>query len=297
MSMGFKKALQLSSIVFTVFCMVVAGLWFQPEVTVRALEAGEAGELKTYTREQWEQIIFGTETLKRDSYQYVSGSDENDNPIWKTAKWKYSMELKSKDRKTVGLGFTTDKLAYTDGSKATINYYVIYNKVNRSLELYYVASDVEDGSQDWNNWRSDTFKLIEETPGGIAFADIFEGEGISLIGNVSGGSSDTTEDTQVETKLGKVEGTKAVNKEGNKLYITWKTVTDADGYQIIYATDSKFTKNKKAVSVGASVYKKTVSKLAKNKTYYVKVRAYKLDDAGKKIYGSYSTVRKIKITK
>ncbi len=127
--------------------------------------------------------------------------------------------------------------------------------------------------------------------------DIFEGEGISLIGDVSSGSSDITEEAQVETKPDKVGGTKAVNKEGNKLYLTWKAVTDADGYQIVYAADSKFTKDKKAVSVGASVYKKTVSKLTKNKTYYVKVRAYKLDDAGKKVYGSYSAVSKIKITK
>lgn len=35
----------------------------------------------------------------------------------------------------------------------------------------------------------------------------------------------------------------------------------------------------------------------KNKTYYVKVRAYKKDSKGKKIYGSYSTVKKIKIKK
>ena len=38
-------------------------------------------------------------------------------------------------------------------------------------------------------------------------------------------------------------------------------------------------------------------KLKKGKTYYVRVRAYKKDSTGRKVYGKYSTVKKIKITK
>ena len=40
-----------------------------------------------------------------------------------------------------------------------------------------------------------------------------------------------------------------------------------------------------------------VSKLSKGKTYYVKVRAYKKDSTGAKVYGSFSSVKKVKISK
>ena len=42
---------------------------------------------------------------------------------------------------------------------------------------------------------------------------------------------------------------------------------------------------------------KTISKLRKNKTYYIKVRAYKKNASGKKVYSKYSKVKKIKIKK
>ena len=42
---------------------------------------------------------------------------------------------------------------------------------------------------------------------------------------------------------------------------------------------------------------KTISKLKKKKTYYVRVRAYRKDSLGKYIYGSYSSVKKLKIKK
>ena len=51
---------------------------------------------------------------------------------------------------------------------------------------------------------------------------------------------------------------------------------------------------KKETVTGTS---KTLSKLSKGKTYYVKVRAYKKDSTGAKVYGSFSSVKKVKISK
>lgn len=70
-------------------------------------------------------------------------------------------------------------------------------------------------------------------------------------------------------------------------------VSGAKGYEITYALDSKFKKSKKTVSVNAT--SKTIGKLKSKKTYYVKVRAYTLDSAGKKIYSGYSSVKKVEI--
>lgn len=74
-----------------------------------------------------------------------------------------------------------------------------------------------------------------------------------------------------------------------------KKVSGAKGYEMVYATNKKFTKSKKTVRFTAIT--KTVKNLKKGKTYYVKVRAYKLDSTNSRVYGSYSSVKKISIKK
>lgn len=88
----------------------------------------------------------------------------------------------------------------------------------------------------------------------------------------------------------------SASKTGSKsLKVTWKKASVASGYQLVVATDSDFTKNVKKVTVsGRSTLSKKVTSLKKGKTYYVKVRAYKTVN-GKKIYGLYSTVKKVKL--
>lgn len=75
----------------------------------------------------------------------------------------------------------------------------------------------------------------------------------------------------------------------------YKPIKGVKGYEIYYSTEPKFKK-----SVKRKVTTKTTCKLGgiqKGKTYYVKVHAYKLDSAGKKVYGKYSSVKKIKVNK
>ena len=93
----------------------------------------------------------------------------------------------------------------------------------------------------------------------------------------------------------KTTGLKVTNTKGKNLVVKYFKVSGAKGYQITYATNSKFTKGKKVVNTTKRT--KTIQKLKKGKTYYVRVRAYKKDSTGRKVYGKYSTVKKIKITK
>lgn len=78
-----------------------------------------------------------------------------------------------------------------------------------------------------------------------------------------------------------------------QIKVTVYNVKNAKGYQISYSTSSKFTSSttKKITTTSTS---KVISSLLKNKTYYVKVRAYNLDSTNKKIYSSYSSVKSIK---
>lgn len=64
------------------------------------------------------------------------------------------------------------------------------------------------------------------------------------------------------------------------------------GYEVIYAKKKNFSGAKKKSSKTNSV---TLSSLSKGKVYYVKVRAYKLDSAGKKVYGKYSSTKQVKL--
>ena len=77
-----------------------------------------------------------------------------------------------------------------------------------------------------------------------------------------------------------------------KITVSFKKISGAKGYQITYSTNSKF---KGSSSPNTTSVKKTISKLKKGKTYYVKVRAYKLDSQKNKIYGKYSKVAKVKV--
>ncbi len=92
------------------------------------------------------------------------------------------------------------------------------------------------------------------------------------------------------TKLAKVVKVKVKSRK-KKLNISWKKVKGATGYEVLYATNNKFTKNKKKVSVKKN--KVTLKKLKARKKYFVKVRAYK-KVSGDKYYGKWSKVIKKK---
>lgn len=89
---------------------------------------------------------------------------------------------------------------------------------------------------------------------------------------------------------------KSLSAVGNKkLKLTWKRNTTASGYQIQLALNKKFTKGIRNVNVSKnSTTSKTVGKLKKGKWYYVRIRAYK-KVGGKKYYGKYSTIKKIRV--
>ncbi len=84
--------------------------------------------------------------------------------------------------------------------------------------------------------------------------------------------------------------------KNDAIALSWKTVKGADGYQISYSTSKKFTKKttKTAYIKKQSTKKTTLKKLTDGKKYYVKIRAYK-KVSGKNVYGSYSSVKNVKV--
>lgn len=86
----------------------------------------------------------------------------------------------------------------------------------------------------------------------------------------------------------------AKNGKAKQIKITLKQAKNAEGYQIQYA------KNKSMKSARIKNTKKlttTISKLSRGKVYYIRVRAYRTDSTGAKVYGPWSSKMKVRVAK
>ena len=75
-------------------------------------------------------------------------------------------------------------------------------------------------------------------------------------------------------------------------FVDWAQKGSATGYEIQYATNSKFTGAKKVAITNNKTDKTTVSKLSGNKKYYVRVRSY-TTVGGTKYYSAWSAVKNV----
>ena len=74
--------------------------------------------------------------------------------------------------------------------------------------------------------------------------------------------------------------------------LSWKTITGSTGYQIQYSTSKNFSKAKTVKIAGAGKRSTTIKKLTSKKTYYVRIRAYKIVNK-KTVYGAWSVSKKV----
>ena len=206
-----------------------------------------------------------------------------------TAKWsrgtndvsgyqiKCSKNKSMKGAKTVtaGKNATSKKIS---GLKASTRYYV-------QLRAYKVV-DGKKYYSDWSAKKSVKTKAKAKKSSGSATVKVY------FPGYEKGGVSKTISVSPLATPA--LKGVK--NAKGKKAVVTWKKVSGAAGYQVWYSPSKKFKGAKKATVKKGKTVKKTLTKLKKGTTYYVKVRAYK--KVGKKTYYSaWSTVKSVKVKK
>ena len=129
----------------------------------------------------------------------------------------------------------------------------------------------------FKGWYKDNYKKITEIPAGYNYHTM------NLVAKWE------------KVTVGKPVITSFYNRSGKKAVLKYKGVSKASGYQIVYSTNKKLKKKCTTITTKSKNY--TLKKLAKKKTYYVKVRAYRIDSTGKKIYGRYTGVRKVRINK
>lgn len=94
-------------------------------------------------------------------------------------------------------------------------------------------------------------------------------------------------------KPGKVKGVTAKSKKEKTMTVSFKKLKNVSSYQISYCMNKKW-KKAKSIVVKSSVSKKVIKKLKSKKTYYVRVRAIR-KSGSKKMYGAWSSAKKVKI--
>ena len=104
-------------------------------------------------------------------------------------------------------------------------------------------------------------------------------------------SATTAPKIVAKPKSASIKKVKAAKKA---VSVQWKKIGGVKSYQVQVATDKKFKKNKKTVTIKKQkTTKTTVKKLKAKKKYYVRIRTYKTVN-GKKVYSAWSKVKSVK---
>ena len=195
----------------------------------------------------------------------------------------------------------TGILYMTAGSSSGSKYYdlvprqqsYIANRWQQDVPTYSVI-DITDTTFTINTYRTDTEEKIDET---FSIAKVNESENKNQTEDKKQPATEKKETTKpIETviapKKAVLKKVKATGKKKVKIIVK-KTSEKINGYEVILSTKKNFKKAKKVATKKNVV---TVKKLKAGKKYFVKVRAFK-KVGNKKIYGKYSTVKKVIVKK
>ena len=110
--------------------------------------------------------------------------------------------------------------------------------------------------------------------------------------NSQASNAESTTSAQIQ-KPNKTSVKKSKAKKGS-VELTWSKTKGVKGYEIQLATDKKFKKNKKIVTIKKQKTTKTTVKKLKSKTkYFIRIRTFKTVN-GKKVYSAWSKVKSVK---
>lgn len=242
--------------------------WYEETNDAKKKELQSVDEYKEYLKEQGYAEGDFTKTLKDLSYQ-----------------WDIVTKIQKKD---------------TNGGFVTIDQRINEGKVD---EMDGSFKFTEDG----------TYRVVKDVYGYMSSMRNFLFEAKSNEVTIENKKEDKKEDkttattptSQITTikkkeiqiaKPSRVVKLKIKKSSKRSVKISWKKQKNASGYEVYRSTkkNKSFKKITTLKKAGKVIY--VNKKLKKGKTYYYKVRAYKVV-SGKKVYGKFSTIKKIKIKK
>ena len=276
--------------------------------TITAIKKGTTGAITLYAK--WEknagQEVKATKiTLNKKTAGLVKGKTVTlkatvtpDNASNKAVTWKSSntkvATVDSKGKvKALKLGKATITATAADGSGVSASC-----QVTCGYKITYKLNKGTNNADNPSVYYKEKVTLKKPARKGYTFQGWYTDKNFKK--KITGIAKTSKKNITVYAKWKKVTVDKAslskvsnVSKLGMK--VTVNKVSGAKGYKIMYSTDKNFKKNVKTVLTTKT--SKTIKGLTKGKTYYVKVCAYKVDSKNSKVYGKYSTAKKVKIRK
>ncbi len=202
---------------------------------------------------------------------------------------------------------TTPKTELKSPSKEGYNFEGWYEDsgfINKVTEISGV--DCEDKVL-YAKWKKNTSNKEHSYPGtspGSTTGNNYTGtsNGVNLIpraGKKKESGTETPAYTSVSDTVGtfikpaKIKKLKVKRFKKNGINVRFSKVAGVSAYEIKYGINKKFKKAKSKIIRKNNL---NIKSLKKKKVYYVKVRAFKFHE-GRKVYGSWSSVKRIKVGK
>lgn len=219
-----------------------------------------AGDVtKTYELEAMEV------TVSDDDVDDDDNNDDNDNG-----------SVSNDDTKNNGTITSSDQS--TGASDSTM---IEYN-------ITYVLNGGKNNSSNPSTYGSTgKVTLKKPTRKGYLFAGWYLDSAFRTKAGVLSGGNYTVYAKWTKVKVLKVKKG-SIQSGKKKLKIKWSKLKNVSGYQIVYTIKKNSSSKKKSIIVKSTSKKKTITKLKSKKKYSVKIRAFRYDSTGKKVYGKYT---------
>ena len=145
------------------------------------------------------------------------------------------------------------------------------------------------------SYKSSSSSVKVASNGKVTIAKNFVGKAtITITVNSQGIYDKATKQVTLTVNPAKVAISKVSNSGANQATATWKKTIGAGGYEIQYSLKKDFSTAAKVKVSSPSTVTKAIGSLAKGKTYYVRVRAYKTV-SGTTYNGAWSPVKSVAI--
>ncbi len=169
---------------------------------------------------------------------------------------------------------TTDSLSYSWKKTAGVNYRLMFYRGSKVVSTQYVTGNICI----FKKLKPATVYTLRVTPYRVV--------------NRQNIFAKDTGSIKTATSPAKAKLSTAKRKNSSKVRLTWEKAAGAAGYEISMKTGNGKYKKVKTVGNGKTL-SFTMTGLNKKNAYSFRVRAYTVVD-GKKIYGAYSNVKKVR---
>ena len=266
-----------------------AGLFNMSDVSKRVIQVAQPKVSGSRTYNGKKQ----TAPLAASGFYTVSGTTSA------TKAGKYTVTVKLNDKvNTTWADGSTDDLTLTWAIVPAANPITVKNvtkTMSTKAQTVKLGAKVKESAK--LTYKSSSKSVKVDKNGKVTISKNFVGKATITIATApTKNYKATTKKVTVTVNPAGTKLTSVKNYKGKKLKASWKKNTKGTGYQVQYSTSSKFKSAKTVTVKGYKSTSKTITKLTKNKKYYVRVRTYKTVSKVN-YYSGWSNVKSITIKK